>query len=256
MSQRCCVARAGILSLVVAITFPCLPSVAVRAATKAERTAAAGQLVQEALHREIYGLDWERGKLLDEALLMRRRMGDAHGSAVSLGNLGILELDAGHPGSALQRLDDARALLERAGYEAELDIVQAHRALALALLPAVMTDLLLEHPQMSALFQQALHGDASPGQELMRGWLDRLLAQGVETARGAVDGPIDRADLAIQVVAMFNVTTGYFLSQRALDSLGAGDLADPGRDHGAIRERSEMRCPAVEIGDMYRSAVS
>ncbi|MEN8160782.1 MAG: helix-turn-helix domain-containing protein [Myxococcota bacterium] len=98
---------------------------------------------------------------------------------------------------------------------------------ALTMLPAVMTDLLLEHRQMSALFQQALQGDASPGQELMRGWLDRLLAQGVETARGAAAGPVDRAELALQIVAMFNVTTGYFLSQRALDSLGAGDLADP-----------------------------
>ena len=98
---------------------------------------------------------------------------------------------------------------------------------ALAMLPAVMTDILLEHPQMSALFQQALQGDASPGQELMRGWLDRLLAQGAEAARGSAAAAVDPADLAIQIVAMFNVTTGYFLSQRALDSLGAGDLADP-----------------------------
>ncbi|MGH0034274.1 MAG: TetR/AcrR family transcriptional regulator [Myxococcota bacterium] len=98
---------------------------------------------------------------------------------------------------------------------------------ALAMLPAVMTDLLLEHPKMAALFQQALQGDDSPGQALMRGWLDRLFAQGVETARASASGPVDRADLAIRIVAMFNVTTGYFLSQRALDGLGAGDLADP-----------------------------
>lgn len=26
---------------------------------------------------------------------------------------------------------------------------------------------------------------------------------------------------------MFNVTTGYFLAQKALDGLGVGDLADP-----------------------------
>ena len=95
------------------------------------------------------------------------------------------------------------------------------------LLPAVMTDLLLEHPKMSALFQQALHGEASPGQELMRDWLDRLLKQGIATLRGARPGRAERAELALQIVAMFNVTTGYFLSQRALDSLGAGDLADP-----------------------------
>ncbi len=94
-------------------------------------------------------------------------------------------------------------------------------------LPAIMTDLLLEHPPMAALFQQALEGDGSPGEDLMREWLDRLLSLGVETMRGSTKGPVDRADLAIQVVAMFNVTTGYFRSQRVLDGLGAGDLTDP-----------------------------
>ena len=32
---------------------------------------------------------------------------------------------------------------------------------------------------------------------------------------------------AINLVAMFNLTTGYFLSQRAMDSLGGGKLEDP-----------------------------
>lgn len=104
---------------------------------------------------------------------------------------------------------------------------EARPQTALAALPGIMTDLLLEHPKMAALFQQALQGEASPGQELMRGWLDRLLSQGVDTARRATVGRSNRADLAIQVVAMFNLTTGYFLSQRAFDTLGVGDLADP-----------------------------
>ena len=96
----------------------------------------------------------------------------------------------------------------------------------LATLPAVITDLLLEHPQMAALFQQALRGDASPGEALMQRWLDRLLSQGVDTLRSSSAGPVDREELAIQVVAMFNLTTGYFLSQRAFDGLGMTDLAD------------------------------
>ncbi len=98
---------------------------------------------------------------------------------------------------------------------------------ALERLPAVMTDLLLEHPQMAALFQQALQDAEAPGQELMRDWLDRLLVQGMDTARTGTRGPVDREQLAIGVVAMFNVTTGYFLSQRVLDSLGVGALDDP-----------------------------
>lgn len=98
---------------------------------------------------------------------------------------------------------------------------------ALERLPAVITDVLLDHPQMAALFQQALHDADAPGQELVRGWLDRLLAQGLETARSGARGPVDRAQLAIGVVAMFNVTTGYFLSQGVLDRLGIGALDDP-----------------------------
>ena len=98
---------------------------------------------------------------------------------------------------------------------------------ALDRLPAIITDVLLEHPQMAALFQQALQGEGSPGQDLMRDWLDRLLAQGLDTARSGATRPVDRAELAIEIVAMFNVTTGYFLSQRVLDSLGTGRLTDP-----------------------------
>jgi AcrR family transcriptional regulator len=94
-------------------------------------------------------------------------------------------------------------------------------------LPAVIMDLLLEHPQMAALFQQALQGGDSPGHALMREWLDRLLAQGIDTARSGATRPVDRAELALEILAMFNVTTGYFLSQRVLDSLGLGDLTDP-----------------------------
>ncbi len=97
---------------------------------------------------------------------------------------------------------------------------------ALAGLPSIMTDLLLEHPQMAALFQQALQGEGSPGQELMRAWLDRLIAQGIDTARSGAGRPLDRAQLAIEVIAMFNVTTGYFLSQRVFDSLDVGALDD------------------------------
>lgn len=98
---------------------------------------------------------------------------------------------------------------------------------AMVRLPGVMTDLLLAHPQMAALFQQALQGEASPGQALMRDWLELLMTQGIDTLRGATSRPVDRRTLAIEILAMFNVTTGYFLAQRALDGLGVGDLTRP-----------------------------
>ena len=101
-------------------------------------------------------------------------------------------------------------------------------------LPAIMTDLLLDHPQMAALFQQAMQGDKnSLSNRLVGDWLDRLLVQGMGSVQHIgmpdTDGPSDdaRAALAINLIAMFNLTTGYFLSQRAFDILAEGELSDP-----------------------------
>ena len=110
-------------------------------------------------------------------------------------------------------------------------------------LPAIMTDLLLEHPQMAALFQQAMQGDSnSIGNQLVRDWLKTLFSQGMRSLEqigapgsGATKGhpgneptqEQDRATLAINLIAMFNLTAGYFLSQRAFASLADGELQDP-----------------------------
>jgi AcrR family transcriptional regulator len=106
-------------------------------------------------------------------------------------------------------------------------------------LPSIMTDLLLEHPQMAALFQQAMQGDSrSIGNQLVGGWLEKLFKQGMRSleevgARGIGSQHLgsndkeDRATLAINLIAMFNLTAGYFLSQRAFESLAGGELQDP-----------------------------
>jgi len=103
-------------------------------------------------------------------------------------------------------------------------------------LPAIITDLLLAHPQMAALFQRALQSDSSSvGNQLVNGWLEKLFNQGMSKleAFGGVSGagknsnePQRRAALAINLIAMFNLTTGYFLSQRAFASLAEGNLLD------------------------------
>lgn len=99
---------------------------------------------------------------------------------------------------------------------------------AASTLPSLMTDLLFEHPQMASLFQQALRGDArSAGTRLVRRWLDRLFGAALEGLERAGSSDADRRDLALQIVAMFNATTGYFLSQRALDSMQAGRIDEP-----------------------------
>ena len=99
---------------------------------------------------------------------------------------------------------------------------------AMERLPSVMTDLLLEHPKMAALFQQALQGDGdSAGNRLMQGWLDRLLTQGFAALGPGTEDPAKRADFALQVIAMFNLTTGFFLSQRAFSSMVDSELCAP-----------------------------
>tara|TARA_R110002049_G_scaffold9894_1_gene49371 strand:- start:1320 stop:1976 length:657 start_codon:yes stop_codon:yes gene_type:complete len=104
-------------------------------------------------------------------------------------------------------------------------------------LPGIMTDLLLEHPQMAALFQRALQGDShSTGNQLMNSWLEILFSQGMEhleqfdgtalSREASTDSEL-RATLALNLIAMFNLTTGYFLSQRVFASLAGGDLLAP-----------------------------
>ena len=104
-------------------------------------------------------------------------------------------------------------------------------------LPAIITDLLLQHPQMAALFQRAMQGDSnSVGNQLVNDWLEKLFTQGMNnleawggvTVSGtAAPSAEHRATLAINLIAMFNLTTGYFLSQRAFASLAEGELLDP-----------------------------
>jgi len=82
---------------------------------------------------------------------------------------------------------------------------------------------------MAALFQQAIQGDSnSTGNQLVIQWLEKLLEQGMRSLE-SVDSISnqDRATQAINLLAMYNLTTGYFLSQRILDSLGGGKLQDP-----------------------------
>ena len=104
-------------------------------------------------------------------------------------------------------------------------------------LPAIITDILLAHPTMAVLFQRAMQGDSSSaGNQLVNTWLEKLLHQGmvsleafegVSTERAKTDEAQSRAALAINLIALFNLTTGYFLSQRAFSSLAQGELLDP-----------------------------
>jgi len=100
-------------------------------------------------------------------------------------------------------------------------------------LPAIITDILLEHPQMASLFQRALQGNSNTvGNQLVNAWLERLFNQGMDNLAemGGATGTLsreNRAALALNLIAMFNLTTGYFLSQRVFAALAEGDLLAP-----------------------------
>jgi AcrR family transcriptional regulator len=96
-----------------------------------------------------------------------------------------------------------------------------------ATLASVMTDLLLAHPQMSALFQRALQGDPNTtGNRLIKNWLDKLFAQAT-AGRGADSlSETERLDSALETIAMFNLTTGYFLSEQILSTLAGRSVTD------------------------------
>ena len=99
-------------------------------------------------------------------------------------------------------------------------------------LPAVMTDLLSQHPHMPALFQQALMGSKkSVAHNMMNDWLDQLFGRGLRAMSvSGTDGAEDikrRRKMAVRMVALFNLCSGYFLSQRVLDRMDVGGVLDP-----------------------------
>ena len=94
-------------------------------------------------------------------------------------------------------------------------------------LPSLITDMLLEHPQVAALFHQALQGESnSICNRLMLTWLDELFNQGLRSMED-MGGEGDWETLALNVIAMFNIVTGYVLSQRAFTSMTGGDIRNP-----------------------------
>jgi AcrR family transcriptional regulator len=124
------------------------------------------------------------------------------------------------------------AVLDR-GLSPLLEAMQIHldredAMQAYARLPEMMTDLLAAHPAMAALFQQALQGGSdSAGQQIMREWLDRLFARAIEILHDMGSEQVPPEDLAIQTIAMFNLCTGYFLSQRVYEVMAPGSITDP-----------------------------
>jgi hypothetical protein len=114
------------LVLLIAI-LPCVCGDNAAAATKAEKTKVADELVKEALHREIYGRNVERNKLLATAIEKAPEFAPAmwHSGYVRLGNEWVKAKDVPQYMSSDRRLE----LYERQRRKQE-DTVEGHLALA------------------------------------------------------------------------------------------------------------------------------
>jgi AcrR family transcriptional regulator len=103
---------------------------------------------------------------------------------------------------------------------------QAHSLPDFVELPGLLVDLLAERPHAAALLQRALREEAQlPGNEVLYRWLTELFNNGLDSAHLIAGGqPVQREALAVNLLAIFNIITGYFVSQPAFDALCAGDL--------------------------------
>ncbi|WP_187276555.1 TetR/AcrR family transcriptional regulator [Parahaliea maris] len=119
---------------------------------------------------------------------------------------------------------------------------------AFASLPAVMTELLAEHPAMPALFLQALQGrDDGEGGAIMTEWLQKLFASGMETTKSLGGTRLSREDMALRIIAMFNLCCGYFLCQSAFASM-VGDQHK--LDDDSILKKQKQLLARVQLAIM------
>ncbi|MAG29916.1 MAG: hypothetical protein CL908_03360 [Deltaproteobacteria bacterium] len=92
-------------------------------------------------------------------------------------------------------------------------------------LPAHLTDLLALHPNVVALMHRSLlSGGQTPGRDLMDDWLERLFLKGAALLEQVGDGGADLQERALQMIAMFNLTTSYFLTGRIYTRIAGDDI--------------------------------
>lgn len=92
-------------------------------------------------------------------------------------------------------------------------------------LPARLTDLLAMHPNVVALMHRSLLScEATPGRELMDDWLERLFRKGAALLEETSDSDADLQERALSMIAMFSLTTSYFLTQRIYARIAADDI--------------------------------
>lgn len=120
------------------------------------------------------------------------------------------------------------AVLDRAlqPLSVELDrlLRQGGNSEALRTLPGRMAHLLAAHPHIAALFQQALMSRGDPPLTPMEDWLERLVDKGRALFAQIAGQRFNDSDIALRVIMMFNITTGYFTAGPLLQHLVQKDV--------------------------------
>lgn len=121
-----------------------------------------------------------------------------------------------------------RRLLDPVGTELSRHLAAARSLPEMIELPGLLIDLLVKHPNLAPLLQRALREEAGlPGNTVMHRWLTRLFNEGIVAAAEVTeDIDLQRERMVINMLALFNVATGYFVSTPAFAQLDAGDPLD------------------------------
>ncbi len=153
---------------------------------------------------------------LEESLALRRRVGDKHGSASTLGSLGGVLIDAGQISASLHVLRRARALMDDGTYGSERSFVDLLTATALALAG--------RHTEAAELLSQAEAAKASLEHPSLVRRVDALIMFGagqIEAARRKAREANEQAEERGNVAEAFRSAWLWCTLER--ESVGAVD---------------------------------
>ncbi|GAB3271207.1 TetR/AcrR family transcriptional regulator [Parahaliea aestuarii] len=119
-------------------------------------------------------------------------------------------------------------ILDPVGSALSRHLAEAHSLPEMIELPGLLMDLLVAQPNLAPLLQRALREEAGlPGNTVLHRWLARLFNEGMAAASAVSEEQyLERERMAINLLAIFNAATGYFVSGPAFALLEAGDPWD------------------------------
>lgn len=104
---------------------------------------------------------------------------------------------------------------------------EAKGLLELQQLPVTILRLFARHPRMAPLLHQALQpGRGGSGEKIVHEWLSSLISSGRQLLMTASQEHLSDEEMALRIIAMFNVTTGYFISAPLFTQLTGKDALD------------------------------